>query len=134
MNIITPKLKDDLLSQIVNVGSMKAEVNINKVAKELSTSPDIVEAIFDQFEEMGFFTQEKFIGGNILFFIKVNAHDFYSHGGFQAQEEILKANIKKLSHELDLLSEQLSPNLLEKANQLAGISSAILSALSLFKS
>ncbi len=132
--IITPKLKDELLSQIVNSGSMRAEVNINKAAKELNTSPDIVEAIFDQFEEMELFTQQKFIGGNILFFIKAKAHDFYCHGGFQAQEEILKANIEKLSHELDLLSKQLSPDLLEKANKLAGISSAILSALSFFKS
>lgn len=31
-------------------------------------------------------------------------------------------------------SKHLSPDLLEKANKLAGISSAILSALSLFKS
>lgn len=132
--IITPKLKDELLGQIVNIGSMRAETNINSTAKELNTTSDIVEAIFDQFEEMGFLTQQKFLGGNVLFLIKANAHDFYNHGGFQAQEEILKANIEKLSQELDLLSKQLSPDLLEKANKLAGISSAILSALSLFKS
>ena len=132
--MITPKLKDELLSQFVNVGSMRAETNINTTAEELGTSSDIVEAIFDQFEEMGFFTQQKCMGGNIRFLINVKAHDFYRHGGFQAQEEILKANIEKLSYELDLLSKQLSPDHLETADKIAGISSAILSALSLFKS
>lgn len=132
--IITPKLKDDLLSQFVNAGSMRLELNINKVAEELELPYDFVEAIFDQFEEMGFFTQQKFIGGNILFYINVKAYDFYSHGGFQAQEELLKANIEKLSFELDLLAKKLSPDHLDTANKIASIGSAILSALSLFKS
>lgn len=133
-SIITPRLKDELLSQIVNVGSMRAETNVNTTAKELGTSSDVVEAIFDYFEELGLFTQQKFIGGKIIFFVNVKAHDFYRNGGFQAQEEILKANIEKLSHEIDLLRKQLSPDLLDSANKLAGIGSAILSALPLFKS
>lgn len=59
---------------------------------------------------------------------------FFSHGGFTVQEEILKANIQKLSDELDLLAKQLSPNLLEKATSISAIGASIATALGLFKS
>ena len=90
--------------------------------------------IRDRFEEMGFIEQTKCMGGLIICKINVSAHDFIRHGGFQAQEEILMANLQKLSRELDLLSKQLSPNLAEKASMLSSIAGNILAAISLFKS
>ncbi len=132
--LINPKLKDDVLSTLLANGSMYIRCNINIPSDELDVSPDILEAILDQFERMGLISQTKMIGGNIDIRIKAEAHDLYSHGGFVAQEEILRANIEKLGFELDKLSKDLSPDLLDKANKLSGISSAILSALSLFKS
>ena len=74
-----------------------------------------------------------FLGGTIFFQLNAKAHDFYSHGGFMAQEEMLKANIQKLSNELDLLAKQLSPDLLEKASSISAIGANIIAALAFFK-
>ena len=134
ITLITPKLKDELLADLLSVGSMNIENDIHSCAKEFDTLPDIVGAIYDLFEEMGMLKQTKFIGGKIHFQLKAKAHDFYSHGGFTAQEEILKANIQKLSDELDLLSKQLSPDLLEKVTSISTIGANILTVLGLFKS
>lgn len=57
----------------------------------------------------------------------------YSHGGFTAEEELLKANLQKLDHELRILSDKLSPSLLETSNKISSIASCIVSALALFK-
>lgn len=73
------------------------------------------------------------MGSLLVCQIKAKAHDFMRHGGFQAQEEILMANLQKLSSELDLLAKQLSPNLAEKASMLSSIAGNILSAITLFK-
>ena len=134
ITLITPKLKDDLLADLLSVESMNVQNNIRSCAKEFDTSSDIVEAIYDQFEEMGLLQQTKCLGGTIIFRLRAKAHDFYSHGGFAAQEEILKANIQKLSDELDFLAKQLSPNLGEKAASLSTIAANIVAVLGLFKS
>ena len=47
------------------------------------------------------------------------------------QEEILKGNIEKLGLEIDLLSKELSPDLLDKAQKLASFGNNILSVLKL---
>lgn len=133
ITLITPKLKDDLLADLMSVKSMNVENNIHTCAKDFDTTPDIVEAIYDQFQEMGLLKQTKFLGGTIFFQLNAKAHGFYSHGGFMAQEEMLKANIQKLSNELDLLAKQLSPDLLEKASSISAIGANIIAALAFFK-
>lgn len=133
-NLITVKLKDELLSDLLSTGSMNGLINIYTQAKEFNANPDIVEAIYDHFEELGFISQTKCIGGDILLNIKVKAHDFFNHGGFLAQEELLKANIQKLNDELELLSKNLSPDMSEKASLLSGIAANIATALGLFLS
>ena len=133
ITLITPKLKDDLLADLLSVGSMNVQNDIHSCAKEFNTTSDIVEAVYDQFEEMGLLKQTKCLGGTIIFKLTAKAHDFYSHGGFVAQEEILKANSQKLSDELDFLAKQLSPNLCEKAASLSTIAANIAAVLGLFK-
>lgn len=132
-NLITPQLKDELLSDLLSANSMQVQVSAYEWAKELNVSPDIICPVFDQFEELGFINQTKCIGSLLVCQIKAKAHDFMRHGGFQAQEEILIANLQKLSSELDLLAKQLSPNLAEKASMLSSIAGNILSAITLFK-
>lgn len=132
--LITPELKDKVLIDLLTPGSMKVSCNIHQTAKDLDIHSDLVEAIIDQFERMGLIRTTKCLGGNMLVNINAEAHDLYTHGGFTVQEELLKANIEKLGFELESLSKQLSPDLLEKANQIAGIGTAILSALPLLKS
>lgn len=132
-NLITPQLKDELLSDLLSANSMQVQVSAYEWAKELNVSPDIICPVFDQFEELGFINQTKCMGSLLACQIKAKAHDFMRHGGFQAQEEILIANLQKLSSELDLLAKQLSPNLAEKASMLSSIAGNILSAITLFK-
>ncbi len=132
-NLITPRLKDELLMELLSTGYMQVQISSYEEAQKFNCSSDIICAIYNQFEEMGFIEQTKCMGSLIICKINVNAHDFMLRGGFQAQEEILIANLQKLSRELDLLSKQLGPNLSEKASMLSGIVSNILSAISLFK-
>lgn len=56
-NLITVKLKDELLSDLLSTGSMNGLINIYTQAKEFNANPDIVEAIYDHFEELGFISQ-----------------------------------------------------------------------------
>ena len=134
INLITPELKDKLLFDLLSPGSMSVQANIRQVAKDFQTSPDIAQAVYDQFESLGLMKQTKCIGGNIYIQLNASAHDLYRRGGFTVQEEILKANIEKLGRELDLLAKQLSPDLSKKASEIASIGSNILSALAFFNS
>ena len=134
ITLITPKLKDEFLIDLLSNENMSFAMEVSECAEKFNTSKDIVEAIYDQFEGMGLLKQKAFSGGGIFIQLTTKAHDFYSHGGFTAQEELLKANIQKLSSELDLLAKQLSPNLPEKAASIASIGASIATALALFKS
>lgn len=143
--MITPKLKDKVL-HILCSGELAFEtyytVDKRSFLEDLSDkdnpsdscSENELTSILAQFQRMGLISDFANDSRSVNLVVLLEANDFYSHGGFQAQEEILKANIEKLGRELDLLSKELSPNHLDTANKLAGIGSAILSALPLFKS
>ena len=45
ITLITKKLKDELLADLLSVESMKVENNIHSCAEEFDTSADIVEAV-----------------------------------------------------------------------------------------
>lgn len=47
-NLITPQLKDELLSDLLSANSMQVQVSAYEWAKELNVSPDIICAIYDQ--------------------------------------------------------------------------------------
>lgn len=130
---ITPELKDKVLKDLVEVG-MYPSFNIRELSGEYGIDSSVLEAILDQFESLGLLKQTKCLGGRINVHMSANAHDLYNHGGFYAQEELLKANIEKLNRELLLLSKELEPKLLDKANMIANIGSAIISSLGFFKS
>lgn len=134
ITLITPQLKDAIIRDILSVGRMSVQCDMAETAKEQDTTPDIIESILDQFEEVGLISQCKLIGYKTNITVKAKLHDVFRNGGFTAQEEILKENINKLGLEIELLSKQLSPDLLDEANKIAGIGSAIMSALPLFQS
>lgn len=143
--MITSKLKDNVLTLLCTSGlefdshytlqkkAFLEELNDKDEPSKSCTENELV-SIISQFQRLGLITGYANNSYTIELELLVEAQDFYSHGGFQAQEEILKANIDKLGHELELLAKQLSPDHLDTANKLAGIGSAILSALPLFKS
>ena len=65
--------------------------------------------------------------------MKAEISDFFNHGGFTAQEELLRANLEKLNLELLKLSKDLEPSVLEKANTITAIAGSVATALGLFK-
>ena len=143
--MITPKLKDRVLDLLCSsTFEFDEHYNLPKKAflEELfdknepskSCTENEFVSILSQFQRIGLISGYANNSQTVEFEVLVEAQDFYSHGGFQAQEEILKANIEKLGNELELLSKELAPDHLDMANKLAGIGSAILSALPLFKS
>jgi len=137
--MITSKLKDCILITLCS-GELEYDcmynLSKNNFLDEISEecSENELVSILSQFSRMGLISDYANNSSTVTLCLLVEASDFLSRGGFYAQEEILKANIEKLSKELDLLSNQLKPDLLEKANLISSIGSSIISALSLFKS
>lgn len=136
LKFITPQLKDELLAHLLNSESVQKgedyQTNYLKESRLYDCPPFMVKLVYEQFEELGLTHQDVYNGGALIRPTS-HAYDVFAHGGFTAQEEILKANIEKLGRELDVLSKELSPKFLDTANRLAGIGSCILGALSLFK-
>lgn len=137
--MITPKLKDNILNLLCSFELDYERVYCiqkNGLLKEIPEDCSMNEftSILSQFSRMGLISHYSNNSSTIGLCMLVEASDFLSRGGFYAQEEILKANIEKLSKELDLLSDKLSPDLLEKANLISGIGANILSILHILKS
>lgn len=86
--------------------------------------------ILDRFEKMDFIHQEKFLGDGIHVKLTADIYDFYNHGGFLAQEELLATNLEKLLLEI----EALKPSLPDKVSTLTTIAANIATALGLILS
>ena len=71
--------------------------------------------------------------GVYVAFPTANLFDFLNHGGFTAQEELLRANLEKLNLELLKLSKDLESSVLESANTITAIAGSVAMALGLFK-
>ena len=127
--MITSELKDKVLNELINSGYITGSFYINEFAKDFNVKPDFIDAILKQLEELNLATFDRLLGGRIDFELSANAFDFFNHGGFVAQELLLKQNIEKLMLEI----EQLKSKFPEKANLLSNIITAITSALALFK-
>ena len=130
--MISSQTKDRILSKFVSVSTMRCATNIKTDCKAHDLTSAEYSAIIDQFEKMGLIECSRYLGGNIMICISVDAHDFYSRGGFVGQEMLLKANIEKLGLELDKLAIDLAPEHLATAQKIATIGSAIMSAIGYF--
>ncbi|MDR3244983.1 MAG: hypothetical protein LBT50_00955 [Prevotellaceae bacterium] len=120
-------MKDKILEYFMDIGSINFSVNIHEVAKNCNISYDVLVAILDHFEELGFFEQKKYLSGKIDFFMKVYAYDFYSHGGFAAHENfyLLKENIENLLLEI----ESFKPSVPKKLDSIKSIAENISATL-----
>lgn len=126
-------MKDLALEYLLSFNDSEVYPVISEVVEYSGCLQFQVNMIFDEFEKLDLISQISTNDYPIIE-IKSKAYDLYAHGGFTAQEELLKANINKLGYEIEALSKELEPKYLEKANHLASISMAVLSALTLFKS
>lgn len=134
MNIITPKIKDKALQAILAETSIPCTIYYSNVYPDKEITDRQMELIIQQFVNMKLL--DKFVRtADGAFWIRINAniYDFFNHGGFEVQEEILKANIEKLSYELDILSRDATPGLKDKITNISAIAASIATVLSLFK-
>lgn len=137
--MITAKLKDNVLIVICSCELQYERVYTIKKLELLKEIPiecseNELTAILSQFARMGLISHYANNSSTIQICLLVEASDFLARGGFYAQEELLKANIEKLSAEIDLLAKKLQPNFLEEANRLATLGASIASVIGLFKS
>lgn len=133
IKLITPQMKDLALAYLLSSNSLEIDICNHEFSEYCGCLPFQVKLILDEFEKLELLTIESTNDGTTVT-ISAKAYDMHTHGGFTAQEELLKANINKLGYELDVLSKKLEPELLETANKISSIAMAVLSALPLFKS
>lgn len=131
MNLITPQLKDEILKYIVESNDLPIDINYDEFAQKLFVSPVILSLIIEQFTDMNLIKPNEYIGG-CLVWITAKAHDFISHGGFVAQEELLRNNIEKLELEIKMLSKELEPKYLDRLEKIMSLGNNIVGALKLF--
>lgn len=134
-NLITPLIKDDVLAYLVKnheLNTLCSSTNPQPLL-DISGSRNNLQAIFDQFCRLGLMKQGSVRPTCYSVTLALEAHDLFSHGGFFAHEEILKANINKLGFELETLSKELEPKFAEKANVISTIAANVVTALGLFR-
>lgn len=133
MQIITPEIKDKMLEELLSADNPTFDFKYDNSSAEYGVSPNYVEMILKDFDDQGLIRAKFHIGNGARIHIQAKAMDLYRHGGFVAEEELLKANIDKLRLELESLSKQLEPKYTEKASYIAQIAGAIMQGLALFK-
>ena len=102
--------------------------NIRDESKALGVGVQELDAMLGQFELLGLCEVMRNIGGRVDVSLNAEAHDMVLHGGFVAQEELLRKNIEKLELEL----KSLEPSLLGKVETISNIAANIATALGLF--
>lgn len=97
---------------------------------ETGLKNDVIISILDYFKGKGLIAEGYGTCSCAVFQIitKVEAHDLFLHGGFFAQEELLKKNIEKLLLEI----ESLKPSLPDRVERITSIAANIATAISLF--
>lgn len=123
--MITPEIKDRFLSELVNHG-MSGAFSIRAFAAELKVSEEEIEAIIKQCERLNLvsFVRTTWVG-NTGYYLSADGIDFNTHGGFVAQEELLKKTFEKLNLELEGLKEAAP----QQAEAITGIVANIVSIL-----
>lgn len=125
---MNPKQKDALLKLISDCYFIRINrLSIKELCKALEIDSNILYGQMKQFENMGFIVSLSF-GATCDFMLRMDAIDFMNRGGFVAQEQLLKANIELLLSEITDIKQDFP----KKAQTIASISEAILSAIGLF--
>ncbi|MCC2779572.1 hypothetical protein LK518_09105 [Parabacteroides distasonis] len=131
--MITPAIKDKVLAAIVSHAEEIFLMKPEEVFPNKEISKRQFELILLQFEEMGLLRKAERHGTSFLISISANIYDFFNHGGFVVQEELLRANLQKLDYELTKLAKEINPGLTDRIANITGIAASIATALGLFK-
>ncbi|WP_419023358.1 hypothetical protein [Holdemanella sp.] len=108
------------------------EIDFHDLYEQTGIRFDLANMILEHFDRRGLIFYQDYIGGCCIN-LKAEIFDFFNHGGFTAQEELLQANLEKLNLELLKLSKDLEPSVLESANTITAIAGSVATALGLFK-
>lgn len=130
--MITPAIKDKLLRYLIAQEQIDLEIDFHDLYEQTGIRFDLANMILEHFDRHGLILYQGYIGGCCIN-LKAEIFDFFNHGGFTAQEELLRANLEKLNLELLKLSKDLEPSVLEKANTITAIAGSVATALGLFK-
>lgn len=133
MAIITPAIKDKVLSSLLSYEETTLFFDFNKLGELLDIEQKYAIIILKQFERLGLVNLGYYDGKDIVI-ISLNAeiYDFFNHGSFTGQEELLRANIEKLNLELLNLSKELESSKLDTINKITAIAGSVATALGLF--
>ena len=123
--IITTKQKDQVLREICAVADYDGGFYLY-----YTQLPDLeitcVNGIMRYFERIGFVRNLSiYPRTRIGFALNYEATDFLLKGGFHAQEEIFKANMERLSLEIDRLRPKLGGDAIELINAFTNLCSII---------
>lgn len=133
VDMITYKEKDKLVSYIMYIGLIDFNIEYEKAFPDNEVSKSEFFLMLRQFVDMGLLSRSKEItGGSSYIGVTANLHDLFVHGGFQAREYLLEANLQKLGYELDCLSKSNDQKVLERIDKISGIAASISTALGLF--
>ena len=131
--MITFKEKDKTIAYLLSVGSVTVDLRAIDVFPKQEVSKDEFRLILEQFVDMRLLAYAKGVGsGHIQVELTANMYDLFHHGGFEAIEEQLKANLEKLGYELEQLSKSNDPIVISRVKTITGIAASISSVLGLF--
>lgn len=134
-NLITPKVKDEILSFLVANNDLNVTCNssLPEALLKLVGNKNNLQAILAQFCRLGLLSRGIVNSHSISVCVNIEAHDFLGRGGFVVHEEILKSNISKLEFELKVLSKELEPKFAEKASVISALCANIATVFGLFR-
>lgn len=133
MNMITPVIKDKVLSSLLSYDETTLYFDFDKLGELLDIEQKYAIIILKQFERLGLVNLGHYNSKDtVIISLNAEIYDFFSHGGFIGQEEILQANLEKLNLELLKLAKDIEPSKLETINRITSIAGNIATALGFF--
>ncbi|WP_065218402.1 MULTISPECIES: hypothetical protein [Butyricimonas] len=130
--MIKPAHKDEVLNYIVAAKSRAVDLIYDDIFPNKDITSWEFALVVKQMKSMGLLSSVIDCGGGVVdVCVTADLFDYFSHGGFTVQEEILRANLEKLGNELEWLSKQLNPSFTEKAKEFAELATSIASVLKL---
>jgi hemerythrin superfamily protein len=114
--MITTELKDNVLHYLItNEEDLCVDmVDADKLATELNSKGAYVESILHDLKSRGMLDLYGMAGRIYTCHLTVKIFDFKNNGGYKMEDEIINDQLKKLSLEIQSLSEELAKNKFDK--------------------
>ena len=118
--IITPKVKDKVLSYLVNYPDFEFKSSFSKISNEIGIESKTLQWILNDFEELNLCTVKGDYSNDIVrLSVTVKASDLFLRGGFTAKEHVYQQGLLKLEKELEQLCNKF-PGKFDFVNTILG--------------